>query len=188
MEAFVYIWVDRGTGKQYIGVHKGSPEDGYVCSSKPMMREYKQRPIDFQRQIIDIGTWGDMLVREQALIVEHNAVKDPMYYNQAQGLGPYHANHIGTIRSAETKAKMSTILKGHKRCLGSHRNAETKARMSAAQKKRTTTPSWMTPETRAKISAALKGKTRGPYRKRCKAIIVQKWTLGTSEIRIRSWS
>ena len=29
MEAFVYSWVNRETGRQYIGYHKGSDDDGY---------------------------------------------------------------------------------------------------------------------------------------------------------------
>ena len=33
-EAFVYCWTDHKTNKLYVGVHKGSINDGYICSSK----------------------------------------------------------------------------------------------------------------------------------------------------------
>ena len=40
---FVYCWTDWATNKLYLGSHKGGVDDGYVCSSKHMLYEYKQR-------------------------------------------------------------------------------------------------------------------------------------------------
>lgn len=37
-ESFVYCWTDHKRSKLYIGYHKGSPDDGYVCSSKRMLK------------------------------------------------------------------------------------------------------------------------------------------------------
>jgi len=34
MEAFVYIWTNIKNNKKYIGYHKGTVDDGYICSSK----------------------------------------------------------------------------------------------------------------------------------------------------------
>lgn len=31
MEAFVYVWTDKITNKLYVGVHKGTLDDGYIC-------------------------------------------------------------------------------------------------------------------------------------------------------------
>lgn len=62
MEAFVYVWTDKITNKLYVGVHKGTLDDGYICSSKHMLKEYTQRPETFSRQIIAHGTWDDMRV------------------------------------------------------------------------------------------------------------------------------
>jgi hypothetical protein len=43
MEAFVYCWTDKITNKLYVGSHKGSPDDGYVCSGKYMLEESKKK-------------------------------------------------------------------------------------------------------------------------------------------------
>ena len=49
-------------------MHKGSVDDGYICSSKHMMPEYKVRPDDFTRQIIATGTLNDCRALEIALL------------------------------------------------------------------------------------------------------------------------
>ena len=51
-EAFVYYWKDTLTDKYYIGYHKGSQDDGYVCSSRTMMEEYNKRENNFHREVI----------------------------------------------------------------------------------------------------------------------------------------
>ena len=33
-EAFVYRWTNVTLGSIYVGYHKGSQDDGYICSSK----------------------------------------------------------------------------------------------------------------------------------------------------------
>ena len=63
-DAFVYSWSDCKTSKIYVGVHKGFDDDGYVCSSKSMLKEFKERPHDFNRQIIAKGIWSDCIVLE----------------------------------------------------------------------------------------------------------------------------
>jgi hypothetical protein len=50
--SFIYIWFDRHSRMFYIGKHFGPVDDGYVCSSKWMMQEYKKRPHDFKRRIL----------------------------------------------------------------------------------------------------------------------------------------
>ena len=67
-EAFVYCWTDMKTSKLYVGWHKGSVDDGYVCSSKPMLEEYYMRPNDFKRQIIASGLSNDMIALESAIL------------------------------------------------------------------------------------------------------------------------
>ena len=54
--AFLYKWTDHERNMFYVGAHKGHPDDGYVCSSKYMLEEYKERPEDFSREILLIGT------------------------------------------------------------------------------------------------------------------------------------
>ena len=147
-EAFVYMWFDLTTGRKYIGCHKGNPTDGYVCSSMPMMREYNQRPQDFHRQIIEYGTWKDMLEREQALINEYNAVKDPTFYNRSNNIGPFHA--AGEPCSEKTRAKKSAAQKGKRH------SDETRIKIRAARAKQVMLP--VSEETRNKIAKSLTGK------------------------------
>lgn len=83
-EAFVYCWSDNATAKVYVGVHKGTPDDGYICSSKRMMPEYKSRSQDFSRQIIAQGTLNDCAVLEVAIIKKLLLDKETCY-NRAAG-------------------------------------------------------------------------------------------------------
>jgi hypothetical protein len=65
--SFVYSWSDHKTAKVYVGVHKGHEKDGYICSSKYMIKEYKERPEDFTRQIIAKGDWKNCIVFEKKI-------------------------------------------------------------------------------------------------------------------------
>lgn len=50
---FVYIWYDRKHKRYYIGMHWGTENDGYICSSRWMRKAYKRRPEDFRRRILE---------------------------------------------------------------------------------------------------------------------------------------
>jgi hypothetical protein len=107
MDSFVYCWSDMATKMLYVGVHKGSKSDGYVCSSKYMMEEYSKRPQDFKRQIIANGSYDEMLRLEINILKSADAAKSDAYYNKHNGDGLYYIkNH-----SAETKTKMSIAAK-----------------------------------------------------------------------------
>lgn len=81
-EAFVYCWTDKKTNMLYVGSHKGSTDDGYVCSSKYMMEEYKKRPEDFSRQIISEGTWKNCRKLEARILQSVNAALNEQFYNR----------------------------------------------------------------------------------------------------------
>ncbi len=49
---FVYIWRDKKRKMYYIGVHWGTENDGYICSSNRMRNVYKRRPTDFKRRVL----------------------------------------------------------------------------------------------------------------------------------------
>jgi len=36
-ESFVYLWTNKDTDRKYIGKHKGTADDGYVCSSESLI-------------------------------------------------------------------------------------------------------------------------------------------------------
>lgn len=103
MEAFVYCWTDHKTNKLYIGSHKGSLDDGYVCSSKTVMEQYKNRPSDFTRQIIAEGTINDIRMLECKILKSLNAAKDDQFYNKHNGDGKF----ICLGHSEKTRKKMS---------------------------------------------------------------------------------
>lgn len=127
-EAFVYCWSDFGTNKLYIGVHKGTPDDGYVCSSKPMLEEYTKRPNDFSRQIIAMGVYPEMYTLETAILKAAEADKSPGFYNMTLNHGPFYCKgphspeHVekriaplrGRKRSPEDVEKIASQLRGRK--------------------------------------------------------------------------
>jgi hypothetical protein len=67
--AYVYCWTDVKTKRLYIGKHKGSLDDGYICSSKYFLSEYKKRPEEFIRTIIATEK------NPKAVSVEYNGIK-----------------------------------------------------------------------------------------------------------------
>ena len=141
MEAFVYCWTDKATEKLYVGVHKGTPDDGYICSSKPMMAEFKKRPKDFTREILASGIWPLMYQLETSLLSALQVHKDPMFYNQALNTGPFY--HIGPRgpQSPEHREK------NRKARLGHVATEESKVKVRNNRH---------TPEARAAISSSLK--------------------------------
>lgn len=106
MEAFVYMWYDKKFNMFYIGCHKGQENDGYVCSSKTMLAEYKKRPNDFTRSIIDRGSWKDMADLEVELQQYFNVRYNDNFYNTQVARA--------IILSEETIKKTAEKLKGRK--------------------------------------------------------------------------
>ena len=113
MRSFVYRWTDNLTGKLYIGVHKGTEYDGYVCSSRVMMKEYDVRPQDFIREILK--TFDDYMearAYEIELLTEVNAAANTCYYNMSNGGKPLFYSPKGTIKPDHWKKNMSARMKG----------------------------------------------------------------------------
>lgn len=112
-DSFVYCWTDHKFGKLYVGVHKGGYDDGYVCSSKTMLQEYKTRPNDFTREILADGLWDDILKLEAAILISVNAAKSPSFYNLHNSNGKFYCNSKGGTfeHSPETKKRMSATWK-----------------------------------------------------------------------------
>ena len=117
-EAFLYCWTDHATNQLYIGWHKGSVDDGYICSSKYMKEQYKQRPDHFTREIIAFGTTKDITNLETLLLRSVDAKNDDQFYNRHNGDGFYrYGKH-----SEETKRKISKGKTGKRRPDLSERN------------------------------------------------------------------
>jgi len=113
IDSFVYCWTDKATNKLYVGLHKGAIDDGYICSSKHMKKEYAVRPYDFTRQLISNGTYDDCRMFEKKVILAMFA-QDVLCYNLNAG---------GAIKfTPEIRAKISATHKG-KIISQSHRDA-----------------------------------------------------------------
>ena len=92
----------------YVGVHKGTPTDGYVCSSKTMLEEYKNRKEDFTRQILAQGTYKEMCKFETSILKAVDATRNKDFYNR------HNNNGVFTNRKClpQTAKKISKANKG----------------------------------------------------------------------------
>lgn len=184
-EAFVYSWRNKTTNCLYIGFHKGSENDGYVCSSKKLLEEYTINPDNFERYIIAHGTVKDMVTLEMAILKSVNAKNNPDFYNQHNGNGLYFCKHhteeskkkiglaqLGTKKSEETKAKLKEKAKT--------RNPECYIKSGLSQRGKKKSPKHLenlrkafakpiSEETREKMRLAKLGKKRGPHSEETKA-------------------
>jgi len=104
----VYMWEDIQKNMFYIGSHKGSINDGYICSQPLMNEEYNNRPFDFVRTILDTGTTESMRKFESDLLHYYNAALNPMFYNKHNGGDKF----ICTGHSPETIDKMRKAKSG----------------------------------------------------------------------------
>jgi len=105
-EAFVYCWTDHLTNKLYVGWHKGTPDDGYICSSKLMKEQYNKRPSDFTRQILAVGSVEDMVNFETVILTATDAASDKFFYNMHNNGSKFVHNQPHTD---ETKIKFKLM-------------------------------------------------------------------------------
>ena len=123
-EAFIYCWTDTNRNMLYVGTHKGTPDDGYVCSGKLMLEEYNKRPQDFKREVMAFGSYNDMINFETKILKAANAASNKSFYNQHNGDGNFYCKG----HSLETRNKIKISLTGKKR------TAEQRVRMSESKK------------------------------------------------------
>lgn len=119
---FVYCWTDIKNNMLYVGSHKGNIEDGYICSSKYMLNEYKERPDDFSRQIIAEGEIEDIRKLETKILQSVNAKKDKTFYNKHENDGFFFEGWKKGEMSEEHRSKISAAKKG-KKLSESHKKA-----------------------------------------------------------------
>jgi hypothetical protein len=122
MESFVYKWTYKPTLDWYVGFHKGTEDDGYVCSSKIVMDFYNINPTDWERTIISRGTIEDMYELETIILQTTNAKKDIRSFNRHNNDGwspgakkgkKYPGSH-----SADARKKKSEMMMGNSRGCG----------------------------------------------------------------------
>ena len=120
-EAFVYCWRNKTNGMQYIGYHKGHPDDGYIASSKYFKPEYKADPDNFERMIIAFGTTLDMLELETGILHWLDVRNNFQYYNLSNG-------HTNCILLGHSQKSIMKMRKSH-----ANRSPETLAKMKASK-------------------------------------------------------
>jgi hypothetical protein len=148
---FVYCWSDKATSKVYAGMHTGFEDDGYVCSSKSMLKEYAQRPTDFSRQIIAKGLLEDC--RELETKINSKLLKDlDTCYNRTAGKRIVNEvpPMLGKKHSAETKKKW--VGRTHSKEVLAQIGSKLKGRISPRK------GAILSKETKEKIANTLKGK------------------------------
>lgn len=111
---FVYCWTDIKNNMLYVGSHKGDIEDGYICSSKYMLEEYKKRPEDFSRQIIAEGEIENIRKLETKILQSVNASVNEDFYNKHENDGFFFDGWKKGEMSSEHRSKLSLAKKGKK--------------------------------------------------------------------------
>lgn len=84
-DSFVYIWINKKSKKQYIGYHKGKPNDGYVCSSQYFLKDYNNNPNNFKRKIIFKGTKNECIEYESKMIRKYYKENKLLYNRNING-------------------------------------------------------------------------------------------------------
>jgi len=158
VDSFVYCWQDKLTNKMYIGSHKGNENDGYICSSKIVLEQYKQRPKDFIRQIIAKGNYKDIRNLEHYLLKKVNASKNENFYNQHNGDGKFYCKG----HTKETKLKIAEGGKGKTARIGKENGMYGKKHSEESKNKmREKAGHWQgkkhSEETKKKMSNSMKG-------------------------------
>jgi len=174
-DSFVYSWSDHKTSKVYVGVHKGFENDGYICSSEPMLKEYKEKPQDFTRQIIAKGFLNDCAKLERQIIIQLLKEKETCYNRSAwpmvaideaisNKMKKAWVNRRKTSFSDETRLKMSLAGKGvlkteeHKAKIKLALSGKPKSFEQIQKMREVNLGKTLSAETKRKISEAHKGR------------------------------
>jgi len=84
-EAFVYRWRNASTGLWYVGYHKGSESDGYICSSELARPMIQHNPDQWVRKILRRGSKQQMVASEHSILKKLNAKNNPSSLNRSNG-------------------------------------------------------------------------------------------------------
>jgi len=147
MYGYIYLTTNLINGKKYIGKHTtSSMDDTYVGSGTLLKKAISKYGIEnFQKEIICIAeSRAELALREVDVMLKHNAVDDPNYYNIAAGgeggktgtteqysaiIKRYWDSVTSDVREAFGK-RVSSALKGkpkseeHKRRMGDSRRGK----------------------------------------------------------------
>jgi hypothetical protein len=103
MDSFVYIWHNQKNGKKYIGYHKGTEYDGYICSSKNQEFWEHYNLGMMTREIVFRGTMNECIELENKMI--NNEKIENLYNRNLNGK---------IIFTEDLRRKLSEAHKGKK--------------------------------------------------------------------------
>ena len=87
MDYYIYLTTNKINGKQYIGQHKGKPDDDYLGSGTGILRAIaKYGKANFSKEIICFcETREEADQKEKEIIAKYNAVESKQFYNNQEG-------------------------------------------------------------------------------------------------------
>jgi hypothetical protein len=168
-EGFIYIWFDRKRKMFYIGCHWGTPDDGYICSSKWMRDAYRYRPKDFKRRIIQKNIKREDLLAEEYKWLQY--IKPENIGNKYYNLHTKHFGHWSNIEGSNltVRQKLSEASKKlhqnpayKEKFLEGRKNLPAQTSEQIAKRAKSNTGKKRTEETKRKISQSHQGKVMGP--------------------------
>ncbi len=160
---FIYIWYDRKRKMYYIGCHWGTTNDGYICSSKRMRDNYRNRPQDFKRRILRSNIEREKLLEEEFKwldLIGDNELGKKYYNHSKRHFGHWSTNPKQTAAMRERNLgknnpmfgkkhpelwikKMSENNSGERNpFFGKKHSEESKKKMSETRKGKKTGKSW----------------------------------------------
>jgi len=87
MDSFVYRWTNKTLNKIYIGYHKGTENDGYVCSSasERFWNDFNNPDYIWEREILHKGPMKECQEVENRMLNELDLTSESVY-NQRNNL------------------------------------------------------------------------------------------------------
>lgn len=87
MDSFVYRWTNKTLNKIYIGYHKGTVDDGYVCSSasEKFWNDFNNPNYIWEREILHKGPMKECQEVERRMLNELDITSESVY-NQRNNL------------------------------------------------------------------------------------------------------
>ena len=115
MQYFTYLWFDTNRKMFYVGVHEGTPDDGYISSSRWLTAEYHYRPQDFKRKILSFYESKALARKAEAKLL--SLIKEEefgsRYYNLKNGRKKgTPASNKGKPMSMEQREKLRLVKLG----------------------------------------------------------------------------
>lgn len=86
-KAFLYKFTNLENGKVYLGIHKGSVDDGYYNSSTSdeFKSVYTNSNSSLKYEVLKYGTYDEMKNLEHQILTEADAANSEDYYNKHNG-------------------------------------------------------------------------------------------------------